>query len=355
MVDELLPYYERELTFIRQMAGEFSEKYPGVAGRLKLEPNICEDPHVERLIEAFALLAGRVHRKLDDEFPEITESLLDVLYPHYLRPIPSLAITQFRSNADQSAVAAGVEIPAGTPVHSALEDGEACSFRTCYPATLWPLRVVDASFTRNNRFSSAGLSGAATVRIQLECSGEPRLQQLPLRFLRFYLNGEKAAIQALYELLFVHSAGIALRPLGTQDSAPVPLPVNCVREVGFSADEGLLPYSDRSFIGYRLLQEYFSFPEKFAFFDVTGLDRIPLTGFGRSFEIVITLKETDDKHRVAALEQAVDANTFQLGCTPIVNLFERIAEPIRISQTKTECRIIPDQHRQKTTEIYSVD
>ena len=113
MIDELLPYYERELTFIRQMAGEFSEKYPAVAGRLLLEPNTCEDPHVERLIEAFALLAGRVHRKLDDEFPEITESLLDMLYPHYLRPVPSFAVAQFRTKSD--AAGASTVIPASNP------------------------------------------------------------------------------------------------------------------------------------------------------------------------------------------------------------------------------------------------
>src|SRR3569833_936399 len=111
MIDELLPYYERELTFIRQMAGEFGEKYPGVAGRLKLEPHTCEDPHVERLIEAFALLAGRVHRKLDDQFPEITESLIDVLYPHYLLSVPSMAIAQFRSKSDESAATVSTVIP----------------------------------------------------------------------------------------------------------------------------------------------------------------------------------------------------------------------------------------------------
>ena len=95
MRDELLGYYERELSFLRQMGAEFAEKYPKIAGRLQLEPDMCEDPHVERLIEAFAFLASRVHLKVDDEFPEITESLLNVLYPHLLAPIPSMSIVQF--------------------------------------------------------------------------------------------------------------------------------------------------------------------------------------------------------------------------------------------------------------------
>src|ERR1051326_4842842 len=128
MRDQLLPYYERELTFIRRMAGEFAEKYPKVAGRLQLEPNQCEDPHVERLIEAFALLAGRVHRKLDDEFPEITEALLDALYPHYLRPVPSQAIVQFQLDSSQS-VPASTTVKPGIPVHSKPENGNVCSFR----------------------------------------------------------------------------------------------------------------------------------------------------------------------------------------------------------------------------------
>jgi type VI secretion system protein ImpG len=148
---------------------------------------------------------------------------------------------------------------------------------------------------------------------------------------------------------------VHLRTIGTEPSQEMTLPGNSLRPVGFASDEGMLPHCDRSFVGYRLLQEYFSFPEKFLFFDLTGLNKVAFNGFGHAFEIVIALKETDDKHRLTALEQVVDAGMFQLGCTPAVNLFERIAEPIRISQTKTEYRIIPDQHRQMSTEVYSVD
>src|SRR5438876_9021511 len=129
MREELLPYYERELTFIRQMAVEFAEKYPERAGRLLLGPNTCDDPHVERLIEAFALLCGRVHHKLDDEFPEITEGLLDVLYPHYLKPIPSLAIAQFQLDPSHS-TPSSVLVPNNTAVHTRPDNGQFCSFRT---------------------------------------------------------------------------------------------------------------------------------------------------------------------------------------------------------------------------------
>lgn len=357
MSDELLPYYQQELTFIRQMAAEFRDKFPAVAGKLLLQPNTCEDPHVERLIEAFALLTARVRRKLDDEFPEITESLLDVLYPHYLRPVPSQAIVQFGLDPSLNPVNSPAEIPAGTPVHSKPEDGQICSFQTCYPVTPWPLRVIAASVSTTNRFTGPVTGGdvAAVVRIQLECLAGLKLSQLPIDSLRFYLDGESAAVHTLYEFLFLHTLRVSLRALPEAGGAQVSLPAHSIQQVGFSAQEGVLPYSDRSFLGYRLLQEYFSFPEKFLFFDLKGLNRVSLSGFGNSFEILISLKEADYKHRLSALEQSVSASTFQLACTPVVNLFKRTAEPIRVSQTKSEYRIIADQHRQLSTEVYSVE
>jgi len=355
--DDLLPYYERELKFIRQMAGDFAEKYPKVAGRLLLQPDTCDDPHVERLIEAFALLSGRVHRKLDDEYPEITEALLDVLYPHYLRPVPSQAVVQFQLDPSQSAPAS-TRLPAHVPIHSKPENGNVCSFRTCYPVSLWPLRVTAASVSPVNRFAAPGMpaDAAAVIRIGMECLGALRLEQLPLDSLRFYLNGESAAVHTLYEFLFLHALRISVRALPAKEGgAQAILPATNLRPVGFASSEGILPYSDRSFLGYRLLQEYFSFPEKFFFVDLTGLDRIAKSGFGTAFEILIFLKQPDQPHRLIALEQSVGVDTFQLGCAPMINLFERIAEPVRITQTKTEYQIIPDQHRQWATEVYSVD
>ena len=357
MRDELLPYYERELKFIRQMAGEFAEKYPKVAGRLLLEQGACEDPHVERMIEAFALLAGRVHLKLDDEFPEITEALLDVLYPHYLRPIPPLAIVQFQLDPSQSAPVS-TKVPANLPIHSRPENGHVCSFRTCYPVTLWPLRVTGAAVLPVNRFSAAGMpaDAAAVIRIGMECLGGLRLEQLPLDSIRFYLNGESAAVHTLYEFLFLNTLRVGVRALpAAANTAQAILPSGSLQQVGFTTSDGTLPYSDRSFLGYRLLQEYFTFPEKFFFVDIKGLQQLPRGGFGTAFEILIYLRQPEHPHRLVALEQSVDADTFQLGCAPMVNLFERIAEPIRITQTKSEYLVIPDQHQQLSTEVYSVD
>ena len=356
MRDELLPYYERELKFIRNMGGEFAEKYPKVAGRLLLQPDTCEDPHVERLIEAFALLAGRVHHKLDDEFPEITEALLDVLYPHYLKPVPSQAVVQFQLDPSQSAPAS-TNVPSGIPLHTKPDNGSVCSFRTCYPVTLWPLRVTGASVSSVNRFATPGMpaDAAAVIRIGMECAEGLRFEQLPIDSIRFYLNGDSAGVHTLYEFLLLNSLRVAIRAVPAHDGAHAVLPASSLQQVGFREAEGMLPYSDRSFLGYRLLQEYFSFPEKFLFVDLKGIDRFSKSGFGAAFEILIYLRQPDQPHRLIALEQTVGADTFQLGCTPMVNLFDRIAEPIRITQTKAEYQIVPDQHRQSSTEIYSVD
>jgi type VI secretion system protein ImpG len=268
-----------------------------------------------------------------------------------------LAILQLQLSPSQSAPESSV-VPAGTAVHSKPDEGNVCSFRTCYPVTMWPLRISNASVSPVNRFAAAGVpsDAAAVVRIEMACLGGLRLEQLPIDSLRFYLNGESTAVHTLYEFLFVHALGVSIRALPVREgSASASLPASALEQVGFTSPEGILPYSDRSFLGYRLLQEYFCFPEKFFFFDLKGLSRISRIGFGSAFEICIFLKQPDEPHRLTALEQSVGRDTFQLGCTPMVNLFECYAEPIRLTQTKTEYHVVPDQHRQLHTEVYSID
>ena len=151
MRDELLDYYERELTFLRGMGADFAEKYPKIASRLILEPDRCEDPHVERLLEAFAFLAARVHLKIDDDFPEITESLLGILYPHYIRPIPSMSIVEFHLDPQQGKLSTGFTVPRSSILYSKPVDGVPCKFRTGFDTTMWPMRVTDARWRSPER------------------------------------------------------------------------------------------------------------------------------------------------------------------------------------------------------------
>jgi len=359
MSDELYQYYEQELTFFRQMAGEFAARYPKVASRLQLdETKESSDPHVKRLIDSFALIAARVRRKVDDEFPEIVESLLNILYPHYLRPVPPMAIAQFRFEPQQSRPTEAAVIPSGSTLFSRAADGLECTFRTSYPVTVWPIRVTGASLVSaaSAQVADAPTNASHVLRIQLETFGNLPPEQLKIPDLRFFLNGDGTAHHLLYELLFVHAVRVQLRSRDPQKgSEALLLGPDSIRPVGFKPEEGLLPYSDRSFLGYRLLQEYFHFPQKFFFFDLTGLASQPLGRLGTSFEVLIFFRDSELREQMPSIAQGVSAETFQLGCTPIVNLFERSAETIRISHALTEYRVVPDRHRQSSMEVYSVD
>ncbi|HEX8089072.1 MAG TPA: type VI secretion system baseplate subunit TssF [Blastocatellia bacterium] len=366
MRDELLGYYERELAFLRQMGAEFARKYPKIATRLALEDDKCEDPHVERMIEAFAFLAGRVHLKIDDEFPEVTESLLNVLYPHYLAPIPSMSIAQFSLDPQQGKLTAGYKIDRGTTLYSPPVQGTACRFRTAYPVILWPIEVVSAALESLAPADAKGRWPQAVIKISLRCINDTLLSDLKLGAeeqlslidrIRFFINGDSQLVYTLYEMIFNNTKQVELRPEGARAPSPLPnkppspiiLPPASLKPVGFELDEAMLPYSARSFAGYRLLTEYFAFPDKFLFFDVTGLDRAARAGFGERFDLLIYLKD------VMPTDSPLSRETFQLGCTPIINLFQKIAEPIQLTQQQNEYHVMPDVHRQMATEIYSVD
>ena len=347
--DPLLPYYERELAFFRQMGAEFAGKYPRIASRLLLESDQSEDPHVERLIQAFAFLTGRIRHKLDDEFPEITESLLSVLYPHYLAPIPSMSIAQFVLDPNQGKVTRGYTLDKGAKLTTRSVNGSPCIFRSCYPVTLWPFEVVNAQFDAPDHIQPTP-QAASVLRLELRCLGNVPWSALEIDSVRFFLHGESMLTYGLYELLFTAVSQVQLRPCGERkDTRPVILPPDCLQPVGFQPEEGLLPYTARSFLGYRLLQEYFTFPEKFLFFDVTGLSRHTRSDFTDGIEIVFCLDKQPQ------LEQPISQDTFRLGCSPVINLFDQIAEPVRLSRTLTEYRVIPDVSQQTTTEVYAVN
>ncbi len=353
MSEPIYRYYERELLFIRQQAQEFARQYPGAAGRLLLEPNRSVDPHVERLIEAFALLAGRVQHKLDDEFPELTDALFSVLYPHYLAPVPSLGVIQFVPDPTRTPMKNGFLLARHSRVRTRPIHDLPCKYRTAYPVRLWPLAVTAARlqpppFPPDFRPPPGT---AAAVRLTLEGQAGAKFADLSLQSLRFHLMGENQTSAALYEVLLNHALGVVLRPIDDSTRRPISLPAaQALRPVGFEADEALLPYPARSFAGYRLLTEFFAYPPKFLFFDLAGLEQACRAGFGRSLEVVIFLDRTSP-----ALEQGVDAGTFRLGCTPVVNLFEQVCEPIALTQARYEYRVVPDVAQPLGMEVYSVD
>jgi type VI secretion system protein ImpG len=358
MRDDLLLYYERELDYLRKTAVQFAEKNPKVASRLVLEPTKCEDPHVERLLEAFAFLAARVHLKIDDEFPEISEALLTVIYPQLVRPIPSMSIAEFQPDPEKGKLSTALPIPRNSVLHSRPVGGVACTFRTSYDTTLWPVSVTAAEWKAPSRLQPPVKTGdsSGAIRIEVRCSPDVNLRELKIDSLRFYLDGESGLINTLYELLFSRLNRILVRdPTPGSKVRPVTLPASALHAVGFEQDEGMVPYSHRSFTGHRLLMEYFAFPEKFFFVDITSLESVWETGFNQAVEFVFLISEIEGDERRQRLELELSKKTFRLGCTPISNLFTQVAEPIQLSQRKYEYPLTPDVRRPYATEVYSVD
>jgi type VI secretion system protein ImpG len=346
MDDTLLQYYERELTFIREMGAEFAKKYPKIAGRLLLEADKCDDPHTERLIEAFALLAGRIHHKIDDDFPEITESLFHILYPHYISPIPSLTVVSFEP-VRQTIPPSGYLIDKGTQLYSKPVGGTACQFSTAYPATIWPLDVSEAGLKEPKRLRECAQQA---VCIQLKTFNNLSMSEIGFDTLRFYLNGANQHMFPLYELLLNNVTAIDLEAKTKEGKNVVAsLPSRALAPVGFDPDEVLIPASPRSFPGYLTLFEYFCFPEKFLFFDLKGFEGIKELAGSDTLDIWIYLD------RPARQGLVVNADTFRLNAAPAVNLFRKVAEPIRVERRLSEYRVIPDMRRQEACEVYYID
>lgn len=342
--DELLRLYEEELTHLRSMGVEFARKYPKVAERLELGADRCADPYVERLIESFAYLTARLRYNIDRQFAEIPTALLNVLYPHYLNPIPSMAIARFEIDPTQGKLTSGFTIPRHTPLFAQSHQGGVYRFRTSYPVTLWPLEVAEVGIVSADQLDLIDIprNAVGALRIKLRAVGVS-LQEIDLRRLRFHLNGELLLVHTLYELLFKDVVRIALVPQGS--ARPVWLDDDAIQPVGFGVDEDVLPYARHAHPQYRILQEYFTFPEKFLFFDIKGLER---HGSTETFEILFFLKSTP-KTRLA-----IRTETFELGCVPIINLFRKTTEPIRLTHLQSEYPLIPDGRREGTTEIHSI-
>ncbi len=351
MPDELLPYYEKELAFIRQMGAEFAKEHPKIAGRLGINFDTIEDPHVSRLIESFAYLNARIQHKLEDDFPELSDALLGVLFPHYQRPIPSMTIIQFQ--ADQEKLDASYRIDRNTLLDTEQFKGESCRFSTIYDTDLHPASIADASLM-GSPFVTPGSSqvkGALSVlKLSLQTFNEEiSFAEDRPENIRFYLKGQPQHINPLYELLLNQCKAIFMAT-SESDTSPIRLAKTAIQPVGFGDNEGLLPYPDSSFMGYRLLTEYFAFPEKFMFFDLSGFaDRIP-EQCGDHLEFYIYLSGSD-----VELEHNVSGDTFQLGCVPAVNLFKHRADPIKLDHTTVEYEVVADARRPDGYEVYSIE
>ena len=356
MRDELLDYYERELSFLRKSGLEFARAYPKIAARLELDANEAGDPHVERLLEGFALLAARIHLRLDDDLPEISAGLLEAVHPQYIRPLPSFSVAQFHLDRAQGKLTKGLHIERGSYLRTRSVDGETCRFRTCYDTLLWPIQVKEASWGGGRGSSPRSRDAVGAIRIVLESFPGGSLGDLEVDHLRFHLSADGGLVAVLYELLLNHCLEVVIRdPTPGSRVEPFSLPPSALVPVGFEADEGLLETPRRALGAYSLLQEYFAFPEKFHFLDLRGLEGLKDRGFTDQVEIAFQIGSFERREWRSRLEEGLSADVFRLGSTPVVNLFGKAAEPILLNQRRAEYPVVPDVRRRGSVFTYSVD
>jgi type VI secretion system protein ImpG len=342
MNDDILRYYEAEMRYLREAGKEFAEAHPDRARLLNMDRVGERDPYVERLFEGFAFLTGRLRQKLDDELPELTEGLVSLLWPHYLRMIPSLSILALQP--DMASLQKMEELPGGIEVRSDAigPDNTRCIYRTTQPVQLLPLALTEAgTITRHD--------GRSAIRLRFDIAPQARRESLPAVSLRLYLNADRPVASALHLALTRQVSMIEMRIPGVHDGALQPLPQACFTAAGFGAAERLWPKADNAFGGYQLLLEYFSFPEKFFFVELAGLDLSVVPEHSSTIEIEAVLSQT------YPADLRFSAENLRLFCTPVINLFKLDAEPIRVNHHETEYRVLPVLHHGRHVEAYSVD
>jgi type VI secretion system protein ImpG len=355
MDPRLLDYYNRELQFVREMGAEFAQAYPRIAGRLGIEGLECADPYVERLLEGFAFLTARVQLKLDARHPAFTQHLLEMVYPHFLCPTPSCAIVELTPDMKEGGVAAGHLVKRDTSLRSLLAKGErtSCEFRTAHDVMLWPLTVVEAKYlSGSGQLAAQGVAtdgrARTAIRLRLKAAAGINIKTLPLDSLTFYLKATPAIAHRVLEQVTADCIGAYVR--SARAGAPVHfIPAKSISQPGLDDGDALLPVSRHSYQGYRLLQEYFTFPEKFLFFSVRDLRAAIRDCEGDELEIYLAMERTQ-----AGLENAIEAANFRLFCTPAVNLFPRAVDRVHVGATENEYHLVPDRNRPMDFEIHSL-
>ncbi|MFZ5891310.1 MAG: type VI secretion system baseplate subunit TssF [Myxococcota bacterium] len=354
MDPRLLAYYNRELHYLRELGGEFAKQFPKIAGRLGLETFECSDPYVERLLEGFAFLAARVQLKIDAEFPRFTEHLLTMVYPHYLAPTPSMAVVKMFPNHRQGVLNEGFVVPRDTSLRSLIGRGEqtACEYRTAHDVTLFPIEIASVAHTSYvGDLGEIRIIGAKPIRgalrLRLRTLNGAPFSQVKLETLPLFLSGTEQMSVRLYELLFAGTQGLLIR--GPNGGPKTLVSKQPLRPVGFDDSEALLPYTAKSFQGYRLLQEYFALPQRFMFAELAGLFEGVQSVEEPEIEIIVLLDRHDP-----VVEAAVAPTHFELFCTPCVNLFPKRVDRIHLSDRVSQYHIVTDRTRPVDFEVHSV-
>ncbi|MFS0825425.1 type VI secretion system baseplate subunit TssF [Pseudomonas phoenicis] len=355
MNPRLLELYNQELQHIREGAAEFAKEYPKIAGRLTLSGIDCADPYVERLLEGFAYLTARVQLKLDAEYPTFTHNLLEIAYPHYLAPTPSMTVVQLQTDPNEGSLGEGFPLPRGSTLRANLgrDSQTPCEFRSTQDVTLWPLEVARAQYFGNpgavlGRLASSAPTARAGLRLTLRSGAEMPFASLPLTHLPLYLHGNDETPYRLYEQLLGTACAVFVRQPGA-DWVERLDPQQALRPCGFDDREAALPVVPQAFQGYRLLQEYFALPQRFLFVDFAGLGAAVQRCDGHELEVLVLFERFD-----ASLESGVGSQQFVPFCTPAINLFPRRLDRIHLSDKVNEHHVVADRTRPVDFEIHSL-
>jgi type VI secretion system protein ImpG len=357
MDPRLLDYYNSELLHLRETAAEFAREFPKIAGRLALDGAECADPYVERLLEGFAFLAARVQLKIDSEFPTFTQHLMEMVFPGFLAPIPSMAIARFEPDLTESALAQGIEVPRGSILRARPSSmpgaSTACEFRTAHGVKLWPIELAEAKYLAYPpelpRELQLTQPARAAVRLRLRATAGLRFGSIALDRLQLHFSCNPGVAARLHEALLSSALGVLVLPAAPKARWFHFADKGEVRRVGYSDDEALLPPPARSFRGYRLLREYFAFPSRYLFAEIGGLQKGLARCKDAEVDVLVLLGRAD-----STLENVVDAANFSLFCTPAVNLFPKRADRIHLTHRVSEHHVVPDRSRPMDFEVYDV-
>jgi type VI secretion system protein ImpG len=355
----LLDYYNQELVAFLESGRDFAEAHPKIAAYLSQQPGEARDPYVERLVDSFCYLTARMRVKLDAEFPRFAARLLEVLYPNFAAPTPSMSVARFFPDASDKRLAAGYRIARGTQLVSRVAHGEqtACEFRTSQDVILYPLEIAGASLTNAprelaalERFAPQDRAVHGALRLRLRTTGEATFADLhTLDHLPVYLAGEDHLASHLLEL--VHTCSVAVLVVDpASDERRAVVAAGAVAHDGLGPDQGLLPLAWSKFHGHNLLQEYFACPNRFHFFTLQEL-ATALSGLrGREAEIVVLLDRSP-----GSLAGLVDASRFALFCSPVINLFRQRTDRVELSSGAPEIHLVPRRHAPLDYEVFAVD
>ncbi len=357
MDTRLLSHYESELAFLRDMGAEFAQAYPKIAARLGMEGMEVLDPYVERLLEGTAFLSARVQLALEMQFPAFTSNLLEIVYPQFLAPTPSMMVVAFDPDLGNAGVKEGFTLKRGSRLRSKPIEGEqtACLFRTAADCVLWPVEISEVEYIDSRGgLVAAGVSrdnpARAGIRVRLKRRDGGKMATLPMNALTLHLTGQGAEAWVLHEALSTKVTGMVGRSVDRRADWTQSLPAAKSVPKGFERDEALLPTPRRSFDGYRLLQEYFAMPERFHFVELSGM--LPALKRAQESEVDLYLLLADTLPDNGA---SVRRETFVLNAVPAVNLLERQFDRIHMTNSDTEQYVTPNRTAPLDFEIFSID